>query len=85
MVYMPDNSHRITDPRYTPESSITSFSDAYPFLIIGQSTLDDLNSRLAELLPMNRFRPNIVFTGGEPFAEDLMHSFTVGNILRFMG
>jgi uncharacterized protein len=83
MVYMPDDSHRITDQRYTPENSITSFSDAYPFLIIGQSSLDDLNMRLAGPLPMNRFRPNIVFTGGEPFAEDLMHSFTIGNILFY--
>ncbi|MFI5160926.1 MAG: MOSC domain-containing protein [Sphingobacteriales bacterium] len=84
LVYMPDNSHRITDQRYTPENSITSFSDAYPFLIIGQSSLDDLNSRLAEALPMNRFRPNIVFTGGKPFAEDLMHSFTIGE-MQFYG
>jgi len=84
IVYMPDNSHRITDQRYTPENSITSFSDAYPFLIIGQSSLDDLNKRLAGPLSMNRFRPNIVFTGGEPFAEDLMHSFTIGNI-QFYG
>ncbi len=83
MVYMPENSHRITDQRYAPENNITSFSDAYPFLIIGQSTLDDLNSRLDEPLSMNRFRPNIVFTGGEPFAEDLMHSFTVGHILFY--
>jgi len=77
---MPDNTHRITDQRYTSENSITSFSDAYPFLLIGQSSLDDLNSRLAEPLPMNRFRPNIVFTGGEPYREDMMHTFTIGNI-----
>ncbi|MBS1522987.1 MAG: MOSC domain-containing protein [Bacteroidetes bacterium] len=80
LVYMPDQSHRITDQRYTSEDSITSFSDAYPFLLIGQSSLDDLNSKLAERLPMNRFRPNIVFTGGEPYEEDLIHTFTIGDI-----
>ena len=80
LVYMPDETTRTTDPRYTPEKSITSFSDAYPFLIIGQSSLDDLNSRLDEQLPMNRFRPNIVFTGGMPFEEDLMNTFTIGDI-----
>jgi len=80
LVYMPDNTHRITDQRYTSENSITSFSDAYPFLLIGQASLDDLNSRLAEPLPMNRFRPNIVFTGGQPYREDMMHTFTIGNI-----
>jgi len=80
LVYMPDDSHRITDQRYTAEDSITSFSDAYPFLMIGQASLDDLNSKLNELLPMSRFRPNIVFTGGEPYEEDMMHTFIIGNI-----
>jgi len=80
LVYMPDETRRITDQRYTSSDSITSFSDAYPFLLIGQSSLDDLNNKLAETLPMNRFRPNIVFTGGEPYQEDSMHTFTIGNI-----
>ena len=80
LIYMPDNTHRITDQRYTSENSITSFSDAYPFLLIGQSSLDDLNKRLIETLPMSRFRPNIVFTGGGPYQEDAMHTFTIGNI-----
>lgn len=80
LVYMPDQTHRITDQRYTSENSITSFSDAYPFLLIGQSSLDDLNSKLTATLPMNRFRPNIVFTGGDPYQEDLMHTFTIGGI-----
>jgi uncharacterized protein YcbX len=80
LVYMPDDTHRITDQRYTSTDSITSFSDAYPFLLIGQSSLDDLNSKLSENLPMNRFRPNIVFTGGQPHEEDMMHTFIIGDI-----
>src|SRR3569623_1585618 len=62
LVYMPNQTHRITDQRYTSDNSITSLSDAYPILLIGQSSLDDLNSKLIETLPMNSFRPNIVFT-----------------------
>lgn len=80
LVYMPEQTHRITDPKYTPEGHVTSYADGYPFLLIGQASLDDLNSRLGESLPMNRFRPSIVFTGGEPFIEDLMHTFTIGDI-----
>ena len=80
LVYMPDNSIRPTEAEYTPVGHITSLSDGYPFLLVGQASLDDLNQRLDEPLPMDRFRPNIVFTGGEPFAEDLMKSFTIGNI-----
>ncbi|MEO7212432.1 MOSC N-terminal beta barrel domain-containing protein [Mucilaginibacter sp.] len=80
LVYMPDNSHRPTDPRYTNEGAITSFSDAYPMLIIGQASLDDLNARLPDALPMNRFRPNIVFTGGEAYSEDTMKHININGI-----
>jgi len=80
LVYMPDNSKRQVDQEYAPIGQITSFSDAYPFMLLGQATLDDLNDRLAEALPMDRFRPNIVFTGGKAFEEDLLDSFTIGNI-----
>jgi uncharacterized protein YcbX len=80
LVYMADNTHRLTDPRYTTEGTITSFSDAYPLLLIGQASLDDLNSRLIDALPMNRFRPNIVFTGGEPYSEDTMQHIIINGI-----
>jgi len=83
LVYMPDTTRRIVDQRYAPETAITSFADAYPFLIIGQASLNELNTRLSEPLPMNRFRPNIVFTGGEPFDEDLYGQFTIGDINFF--
>lgn len=80
LVYMPDDTLRQTDPRYANEGSITSFADAYPALIIGQASLDDLNSRLATPLPMDRFRPNIVFTGGEPYSEDTMHHISINGM-----
>ena len=80
LVYMPDSSNRQVDERYAPTGQITSFSDAYPFMMLGQATLDDLNNRLAEALPTDRFRPNIVFTGGKPFEEDKLDHFTIGNI-----
>jgi len=81
---MPDNTHRQTDLNYTKKGHYTSFADGYPFLLIGEASLDELNSRLDQPLPMNRFRPNIVFSGGAPFEEDRLHDFTIGNI-RFNG
>ena len=85
LVYMPEESHRKTDTQYSlTGEEITSFSDGYPILIIGQSSLDDLNDRLENPVNINRFRPNFVFTNGEPFEEDNWHEFTVGNI-RFFG
>ena len=84
LVYMPETTHRLVDRNYAKQNEITSFSDAYPFLIIGQSSLDDLNARLKTGLPMNRFRPNIVFTGGLPYEEDDLTEFTISEI-RFFG
>ncbi|PKB16135.1 MOSC domain-containing protein [Flavobacterium sp. 5] len=81
LVYMPDASERKVDPRYTISGDdITSFADAYPFLIIGQSSLDDLNGRLEEKVSINRFRPNFVFTDGEAFEEDSWSHFSIGNV-----
>ncbi|OOG74634.1 MOSC domain-containing protein [Flavobacterium sp. A45] len=85
LVYMPDESERKLDPDYAiTGNEITSFSDAYPFLIIGQSSLDDLNGRLEVKVPMNRFRPNFVFTNGEAFEEDAWREFKIGGV-SFIG
>lgn len=83
LVYMPDESLRETDPRYAPSGSVTSFADAYPFLLIGQASLDDLNSRLGDAIPMDRFRPNIVVTGSLPYQEDTMDKITINGIHFF--
>lgn len=80
LVYMPDDSQRNVDLRYACNGEIVSFADAYPMMIIGQSSLDDLNSRLANPVLMNRFRPNLVFNGGQPFCEDSFASFEMGEV-----
>jgi uncharacterized protein YcbX len=80
LVSMDKDSDRITDKKYTPEPKQVSFADAYPFLIIGQESLNDLNRRLKEPLPMNRFRPNFVFSGGEPFIEDTWKDFMIRDL-----
>jgi uncharacterized protein YcbX len=80
LVFMPEDTKRQTDLKYTEKGHFTSFADGYPFLLIGEASLADLNSRLDQPLPMNRFRPNIVFSGGEPFQEDHLHHFTIAGI-----
>ncbi|OQP56097.1 oxidoreductase [Niastella yeongjuensis] len=80
LMYMPDSTNRFVDGRYAHNKEITSFSDGYPLLLIGQASLDDLNNRLTDPLPMNRFRPNIVFTGGTAFQEDTMKQFEINGI-----
>jgi uncharacterized protein YcbX len=78
LVYMSDMVMRGTDGGEV--SGHVSFADAYPFLLIGQASLDELNSRLAQPVPMNRFRPNLVFTGGQPHEEDTWREFLIGTV-----
>ena len=49
-----------------------SFADGFPILVCNSASLEHLNSRMPEKIPMERFRPNIVIDGLEPFEEDLV-------------
>jgi uncharacterized protein len=82
LVFMPDESMRPVDTTsgYKPANRFTSFADAYPFLLLGETSMNDLNSRLPMPFSIKRFRPNIVFSGGEPFQEDEIVDFTINNI-----
>jgi uncharacterized protein YcbX len=81
LVFMPDDSLRKVDSRYAvQENNITSLSDGYPLMVISQSSLDDLNSRMEKPVPMNRFRPNIVLAGANPYEEDEMADFMIRGI-----
>lgn len=84
LVSFPEENPRPVDASYKIHEEHVSLADGYPLLIIGQSSLDDLNDRLESPVPINRFRPNLVFTGGEPFEEDQWKQFTVGQN-RFAG
>jgi uncharacterized protein len=80
LVYMADRMVRPVSPSYAPPGSRVSFADAFPFLLISEESLADLNARLDRPLPMNRFRPNLVIAGGEPFIEDRIGRFHIGGI-----
>src|SRR5271170_858848 len=57
-----------------------SFPDGYPVLVCNEASLQDLNQRLGERLPMERFRPNIVVEGLPAWAEDHIDSLTLGPV-----
>ena len=61
-------------------TDLVTFADAYPLLVISEASLADLNGRLQEPVPMNRFRPNLVIGGAEAFAEDTWPHLRVGQI-----
>src|ERR1035438_1841249 len=53
LVYMPEDYKRYVDTRYAIDHDITGFADGYPFLLVGQASLDDLNSRLPQPVSIN--------------------------------
>ncbi len=76
LAYMPSSTLRNTDPRYAEVP--VALNDAFPALIISQASLNHLNARLQTPVPMDRFRPNFVITGGVAFQEDDWTDITIG-------
>jgi uncharacterized protein YcbX len=84
LVYMPDEHERPVNPARARPGDLVGFADAYPFLVISEASLDELNRRLPQPITMRRFRPNIVLGGAEPFAEDGFARVRIG-ALDFRG
>jgi uncharacterized protein YcbX len=75
LVHMPVDSERLCEGE-----DLVSFADGYPILLALTDSLDDLNERMSEPVPMTRFRPNIVVTGGDPWTEDQWEILTIGEV-----
>ncbi len=80
LVYLPEDSLRPIKSRYQLNNEQVGFADGFPFLLISDASLADLNQRLEQPVPMNRFRPNLVVSGCEAFAEDGWQSIKIGSI-----
>lgn len=78
LVMMPESTIRRADPRYALNNEPVSFADGFPFLLISQASLDDLNGKLSKAMEMRRFRPNFVVFGTDAFAEDTWKSIRIG-------
>lgn len=63
-----------------PSGADVGFADGYPLLVLSLASLADLNARLAEPVPMNRFRPNLVVGGCPAFAEDTWKRIRIGDV-----
>lgn len=81
LVHWGEHTTRRIDPMYSPRSDAeTTFTDGYPVLITLEASLADLNGRLEQPVPMGRFRPNIVVSGGNAWDEDDWRAITVGDM-----
>lgn len=80
LVYMPEDVKRPVPWPEASEGDLVGFGDSCPILVAGQSSLDDLNGRLAQPIPIRRFRPNLVISGASPFAEDEWTGIETGEV-----
>jgi len=68
LVYMGDECKRRVDPRYSVgNSNITSFSDGFPYLLISQASLNDLNHRIY----MNHHKARVISQEEESISRPL--------------
>lgn len=74
----------ILKPDVAGPGDLVTFADGYPFLVLGEASLADLNTRLAAAaqppVPMDRFRPNLVLAGSDAYAEDTWTRFQIGSM-----
>ena len=57
---------------------VISFSDVAPIHLVNTTSLEDLNSKLEQPLLATRFRPNIVVTGVDAYAEEDWKHIKIG-------
>jgi uncharacterized protein len=85
LVYMPDTTLRQTSLNHSNVGDIVSFADGYPLLLTNVATLDDLNTRIiangGHKIPMTRFRPNLVMSGGDAYADDRLGEIKIGDAI----
>ncbi|KAM9316858.1 uncharacterized protein PAF06_007951 [Gastrophryne carolinensis] len=69
-------------PLYT-ENDQVAYPDLGPYLMLSEASLEDLNSRLEKKVTVRNFRPNIVVSGCEAFAEDSWKEIQIGRRVTF--
>jgi len=80
LVFLPDREVRPVDPDFAQTGDQVGFADGFPFLIISEASLAELNGRLPTPVSMIRFRPNLVIGGAEPYDEDRWRRIRVGSL-----
>jgi uncharacterized protein YcbX len=79
LVRVPLLPERVANPEFAgPEPAPMGFADGFPVLVCNEASLADLNARMPQAVPMDRFRPNVVLRGLEPWAEDHIDALTIG-------
>ena len=80
LVHMPESSERAVNPARAKPTDRVGFADAYPVLLLGRASVDDLSAHVGRPMEMTRFRPNLVLEGAEPYAEDRFAELRIGHV-----
>lgn len=81
LLYMDENSVRQADQRYAiNQSDKVSFADGYPILMISKKSLELLNSKSEEHIPMSRFRANVIVSGESAHIEDQLRKININGL-----
>ncbi|TKA08808.1 MOSC domain-containing protein [Actinacidiphila oryziradicis] len=89
LVHLDDPARRRpVDPEFGRPGETVSFADGFPLLLTATASLHALNSLIARgdhaqegPVPMDRFRPNAVIVGTEPWAEDSWRRIRIGEVI----
>jgi uncharacterized protein YcbX len=78
LVQMAPEAKRPVPPAYAVKDESVSFADEFPFMLVSEGSVEELNRRLDVPVKVNRFRPNFLVSGALPFAEDEWNAVSIG-------
>ena len=92
IIWCDDPTRRSLQPGFSQPGDHAAFPDSFPVTVANAASLRRLNDWITEgalergdeppdPLPMQRFRPNLVVDGADPFAEDDWQTLTVGDVI----
>lgn len=85
LVRIPDTTVRSVDPEWTVDGfhDRVGFADDEPIHLIGEASVRDLDAQVPPGGPsigVERFRPNVVIDGAEPWEEDRWRRVRMGDV-----
>ncbi len=87
LVHLDDPRARPVEADFSAPGDTVSMADGFPLLLASTASLAELNGLIAEahpdgheVLPMERFRPNVVVSGSEAWAEDGWRRIRIGEL-----
>jgi hypothetical protein len=80
LVFVPEADLRPVEPEFARPGDVVGFADAYPALLVNASSVQALAREVGRPLDDGRFRPNLVMSGAEAFAEDGWASVRIGGV-----